>query len=122
MSEAPLAGGACFVHVGTRINSIAYLHAASTPGHGSSRRFDADHSERVHVAVLILDRDIFARQKHVRAKAVPGLVIVGRALVVIEHPTCMLGAARLVHDPANLLVRPVPEPAHTTMVAVLLPK
>src|SRR5262245_55467697 len=41
--------------------------------------------------------------------------------IVIEHPTHMLRAARFVHQPSDLLVCTVPEPAHAAVLPELLP-
>jgi hypothetical protein len=43
------------------------------------------------------------------AKSVSGFVIVGSAGIIIEHPTGVLGAARLVDEPPDLFVRAVPK-------------
>ena len=44
------------------------------------------------------------------------------AVVVVEHPAGVLGAAGLVDQAADLLVVAVPEPADAAMLAVLLPE
>jgi hypothetical protein len=55
-------------------------------------------------------------------KSVSGFVIVGSIEIVIEHPSSVFGAARLVHEPSDLFLCAVPKPAHAAMLTVFLPK
>ena len=66
--------------------------------------------------------DVFTQHEGVGAEAVAGFVVVAGFRVVIEHPARMLGAARLVHQTADLVRLVVPEPAHAAVVAMLLPE
>ena len=68
------------------------------------------------------DRDIFAIAKGVIAETIASLVVVLRSLVVVEDPTGVLGAARLVHQAADLVVLVVPEPAHAAVLTILVPQ
>jgi hypothetical protein len=58
----------------------------------------------------------------VGAEAVSSLVVVGRAWIVVEHPSCVLRAARLLPQSTDLFLCAVPEPAHPAMLLVLLPQ
>jgi hypothetical protein len=49
-------------------------------------------------------------------------VVVGRAWIVVEHPSCVLRAARLVPQSTDLFLCAVPERAHPAMLLVLLPQ
>src|SRR5215475_2851304 len=90
---------------------------------GNSRRgFHRDHLKRVHVAVLVADRDVFARHEGVAAESIAGLVILFRRFVIVEHPARMLRATRLVHELADLVVLLAPEAAHAAMLAVCPPQ
>src|SRR5438876_4193766 len=55
-------------------------------------------------------------------EAVARFVVICSAGVVIENPPRMLCAAWLVGQLTDLFVLTVPEPAHATMRAMLLPK
>src|SRR5665647_449762 len=81
----------------------------------SGRRFDRHHQVSVHLAVIVADRNIFARTEHMGAEAVAALVVVLGGLVIVEHPARMLWAARLVHQEADLVVGAFPEPAYAAM-------
>src|SRR5882672_4519078 len=89
----------------------------------SSRRgLDRNHLERVHVAVLVADRDVFARHESMAREPVACLVVLVCALVIIEDPAPVLVAARLVHQLADLLLLVAPEPAHAAMLAMRAPQ
>src|SRR5215510_482704 len=88
----------------------------------SGRGLDRGDLERVHVAVLVADRDIFAGPERMRAEPVAGLVVVLRGLVVVEDPAGVLPTARLVHQHADLVRLASPEPPHPTMRPVLAPQ
>src|SRR5665811_1955649 len=88
----------------------------------SGRRFDRGHLVGVGLAVLVADRDIFARAERMGAEAVAALVVVGPGWIVVEDPARMLGSARLVHQEADLVVRAFPEPAHAAMLAIVSPE
>src|SRR5262249_305729 len=86
----------------------------------SDRGCHGNHKERVHFAVFAADRDVFSGVKGMGTEAVSGLLVFPGALAVVEHPARMLGAARLVHEVAMLLLV-VPKPAHAAIFAMLLP-
>src|SRR5215470_19614912 len=88
----------------------------------SGRGLDRGDLERVHVAVLVADRDILAGPEGMRAEPVAGLVVVLRGLVVVEDPAGMLPTARLVDQEANLVRIAVPEPPHPAMRPMLAPQ
>src|SRR3569623_1927669 len=56
-----------------------------------------------------------------RAEAVTALVVGSGAQVVIEHPAAVLGAARLVHEEADLVGLGAPEAADAAMRTILHP-
>src|ERR1035438_10365253 len=88
----------------------------------SGRRLDCDHLVGMHLAVLVADRDIFARAERMGAEAVAALVVVDPGWIVVEDPARMLGSAWLVHQKADLVVLAFPEPAHAAMLAIALPE
>src|SRR5664279_6513693 len=88
----------------------------------SGRRLDCDHLIGMGLAVLVADRDIFARAERMGAEAIAALVVVDPGWVVVEDPARMLGATRLVHQKADLVVLAFPEPAHAAMLALALPE
>src|SRR4051812_31959087 len=75
----------------------------------------------MHLAVLVADRDIFARPEGMAAEAIAGFVVLVGAVVVIEHPARMLVAAGLVHQLAELLLV-VPEAPHAAMLPMRPPQ
>src|ERR1700687_248911 len=74
------------------------------------------------LAILVADRDIFARAERMGAEAIAALVVVDPGWVVVEDPARMLGAARLVHQKADLVVLAFPAPAHAALLALALPE
>src|SRR5664279_327977 len=88
----------------------------------SGRRLDRDHLVGMRLAVLVADRDIFARAERMGAEAVAALVVVLGGLIVVEHPARMLRATRLVHQETVFVVLAFPEPAHAAMLALALPE
>src|SRR5262249_4024761 len=76
----------------------------------------------VKVTLIAADRNVFARQKGVRAEAVTGFIIVGSVRIVVEHPARVLGAAGFMDETAELLVLTVPESAHAAVLAIHLPQ
>jgi hypothetical protein len=56
------------------------------------------------------------------AKSISRLIIVGAALIIVEHPAGVLAATRLVHQVPDLVVLILPEPTNPAMVAMLLPE
>src|ERR1043166_2809637 len=92
------------------------------PPYDCSRcRLGRDDLERVHLTVLVADRDIFARHEAVTGEPIARLVVLLGGLVVIEHPARVLLAAGFVHQLAELLLV-APEPADAAMLAVLAPQ
>src|SRR5450830_297278 len=88
----------------------------------SGHRLDRDHVVGVHLAILIADRDVFARAEQMRAEAITVLVVVHGGLVVIEEPARVLGSARLVHQETGFVVLAFPEPAHAAIFTMLAPE
>jgi hypothetical protein len=80
------------------------------------------HLKGMNLVRFIADRDIFARCKDVRAKAVPGFIIVRSTGVIVEYPAGVLCTPWFVDQVPNLFVRAVPKPADAAMAAVLLPQ
>jgi hypothetical protein len=83
---------------------------------------DGDNKKRVRVAVLSADRDVFARQKRVCAEFVAGLIVVILVGIVVENPACVLGAAKLVDDTADLVLLAGPKPPNPAVFPILLPE
>src|SRR5450755_4519287 len=88
----------------------------------SGRRLDRGHLVGMRLAVLVADRDIFARAERMGAEAVAALVVVDPGWIVVEDPARMLGSARLMHQKADLVVLAFPKPAHAAMLAIALPE
>jgi hypothetical protein len=55
-------------------------------------------------------------------KRYPALVVVGCVRIVVEHPSRMLRAARLVRESSDLFVCAIPKPAHPAILPVFLPQ
>src|SRR5215510_16218300 len=87
-----------------------------------SRSFDANHFERVQLAVLLTDRDIFSGRKGMAAKPIARFIVVRSGRIVIEHPAGMLRAARLVNQEADLIVLATPEAPYATMITMRMPQ
>ena len=106
---------------------LVRTHIAISFGHRlppdlSSQGIDRRDLKGMQLALIAADRNVFAGRKGMHAEPVSRLVIVGAAVVVVEHPARVLGAARLVDETADLLVLAVPEPADAAMLAVFLPE
>src|SRR5260370_35377737 len=89
---------------------------------GSGRGLDRDHLERMHLAVLVADRDVFAGPEGMGAEAVAGFVVLLGNVLVIEHPAGVAGTPRAGHQTPHLVRLALPEPPHAAMVAVLSPE
>src|SRR5664280_3714663 len=70
----------------------------------------------------VYKRQIFPRAERMGAEAIAALVVVDPGWVVVEDPARMLGATRLVHQKADLVIVAFPEPAHAAMLALALPE
>src|SRR5262249_35717181 len=117
------AGAALFRSGRWLVNRIAPKQgrnaAAACPSRG---RPDRDDLEGMHVAVLVAARHTPPRYEGMGAEPIARLVVLVRALVVVEHPGRMGRPARLVHEAAHLVRLPFPEAAHPAMVAMLAPQ
>src|SRR5271169_6804477 len=91
-------------------------------GRRSGRGLDRDDDISMCLALFVPDRDIFARTERMSREAVAAFVVVDRGLVIVEHPTRVLGAARLVHQKADFIVLAFPKPAHAAMLTVGMPE
>src|SRR5665213_976129 len=95
---------------------------ATALSRGSGRGFHRHNDISMRLAVLVANRDIFARAERMGAEAVAALIVILRGLVVVEYPARVLGSARPVHQKSDFVVFAFPEPAHPAMFAVALPK
>jgi len=57
-----------------------------------------------------------------RAEAISAFVVIVGSLIIVKHPTGMLGAARPVHQEAEFIIFTFPEPADAAMIAMLFPE
>src|SRR5438552_19021589 len=88
----------------------------------SGRGLDGHDLERVHLPVLVADRDVFAGPEGMRAEAIAGLVVLLGNALVIERPAGVAGAPRAVHQASYLVRLAFPETTYAAMVAVLSPQ
>jgi hypothetical protein len=76
----------------------------------------------MQLAVVVSDRDIFARRELVRAEAEARLVVLDALGIVVEDPAGVLGPARLVDQATDLVVLALPEPAYPATIPILVPE
>jgi hypothetical protein len=89
-------------------------------GAKSGRRLYGNNKKRVHFAVFIANGHILSWPKNMGTKPVPGLFILIRIVLVVEHPARMLRTARFV-DKETVLLFAVPESENAAVFAMLLP-
>jgi hypothetical protein len=76
------------------------------------RRHHRDHLEGIGLLVVILDRDVLAFSEAVLVKAITSLLITGTFVVIIDHPGCAAGSARVMDQNAVPLPLMGPESAN----------
>jgi hypothetical protein len=76
----------------------------------------------VRFAVLSAVRDVLARKKCVCAELVAGFIIVIVVGTVGKNPAAVLGTARLVDEPTDLVVFAFPKSPNATVVPILSPQ
>ena len=87
-----------------------------------ARGLDRRDLKGMQLALVAADRDVFAGREGMPAEPISRFVVVGAAVIVVEHPARMLGAAGPVHQPSDLLVLALPESANSAVVPVFVPQ
>ena len=88
----------------------------------SRRGLDGRYLERMHVAFLVANGDVFAGAKCMRAEAVPAFIVIFRSFIVIEYPAPVLGPSGAMDEKAVLIRFAFPESSDAAGIAVLLPE
>src|SRR5690349_882449 len=88
---------------------------------GGAERLAIDYLERVIIAVLVPERDVFVGREDMRLQMEAGLVVLHRVLVVVDQP----GGAAAAAGPVEQTSMPVrlagPEAANVALGPLLLP-
>src|SRR5215212_8155385 len=117
----PRAGGGCTKTAPRRAQERGASVLRSRHAVGGLDRLHLRDLERVQLAVLIPERDVFAGLEPVRAEPVAGFVVVARVLVVVDQPCRAPCAARAVHEAAVEVGLPGPESPHAALGALAAP-
>ena len=121
IGNAPLAAAAPVVD-GGQGSHLDFQFEGFDQGHRQHDGIDRHDAKRLQVAVLSADGNILAWKKCMCAEFVAGLIVVILVGIVVENPACVLGAARLVDETADLVLLAGPKPPNPAVFPILLPE